>query len=175
MRFLEHRRHSRRDPLGPHLSPDGVALAREVARTIGRFDRVLTSPKPRAGETVAAMGLTVARELPALEGLPDEVALRVDAAHPRSFRDYAELLRRSEAVARFGRSQSDLWKEELLRLPDGSRLLLVSHGGVIELGAVAAVGDLAETGGPVLGYLEGVRLSLDGGRWTAGAVVRVPA
>jgi broad specificity phosphatase PhoE len=173
MRFLEHRRHSRRDPLGARLTPDGVALARQVGRTIGRFDRVETSPKPRAVETAIALGFTVDRELPALEGLPDEVAVRVDAAHPRTFADYAALVQRSGTVARFGRAQADLWRQELLGLPDGGRLLLVSHGGVIEVGAVAAVPALGGTGGPALGYLEGVRLSLDGDRWTAGAVVRV--
>jgi len=173
MRLLEHRRHSRRDPLGVNLTPAGIRLARRVATTIGRFDRVVTSPKPRAVETAASMGFSVDAEVVGLERMPDEVAARVDEAKPRSFADYAELVRRSEVVADFGRAQAALWAQELARVPEGGRVLLISHGGVIELGTVSAAPAGVEAWGPALGYLEGVRLIRERNRWTGGEVVRV--
>jgi broad specificity phosphatase PhoE len=173
MRLLEHRRHSRRDPFGVHLAPAGVRLARRVASTIGRFDRVVTSPKPRAVETATAMGFPVDEEVEALERMPDEVEARVDEARPRSFADYAALVRRSGVVAEFARSQSALWEAELARVPEGGRLLLISHGGVIELGAAAAVPQRVDSWGPSVGYLEGVRLTREGNQWTEGEVLRV--
>ena len=48
MRSLVVRRHSLRSPGGVHLSPEGVHQARRVGRFSGNFDRVVTSPKPRA-------------------------------------------------------------------------------------------------------------------------------
>lgn len=174
MRVVEHRRHARRDPLGGHLAPEGVELARRVGRTVGRFDRVVTSSKPRAVETALAMGLRVDRELEELERMPDEVEARVDETRPKSFGEYAELVRHSSAVASYARAQADLWARELEPVPEGGRLLLVSHGGVIELGAVAAVPGALDSAGPPLGYLEGVRLTRDRGRWVRADLVRLP-
>lgn len=173
MRYLEHRRHSRRDPTGVHLSADGVALARRVGSTLGRFDRVVTSPKPRAVETAAELGFAVDRQLEGLERLPDEVETRLEEARPRSFADYAELVRRSATVAEFARAQLALWEAELARVPDGGRLLLISHGALIELGAAAARPDSVGSWGPSLGYLEGVRLVQAVDRWVDGEVVRL--
>jgi broad specificity phosphatase PhoE len=173
MRFLEHRRHSQRDPAGPHLNAAGLALARRVAPTLGPFDRVVTSPKPRAVETAVAMGFEVAAELEELGAMPAELQTLVEALHLRTFADYATLVGRNPALAEYARSQEALWRHELESMPEGSRLLIVSHGGVIESGAVIAAPGPVETWGPTLGYLEGVRLYLDRGRWVQAEVVRV--
>jgi len=173
MRLLEHRRHSQRDPTSPHLSAAGLALAQRVASTLGPFDRVVTSPKPRAVETAVAMGCTVAAEIEELGTMPAELQTLVEALHPRTFAEYAALVERNPAMARYARSQEGLWRGELEGLPDGGRLLIVSHGGVIESGAVIAAPLSAEGWGPVLGYLEGIRLYRDRGRWVRAEVVRV--
>jgi broad specificity phosphatase PhoE len=173
MRLLEHRRHSLRDPTSPHLSADGVALAHRVASTLGPFDRVVTSPKPRAVETALAMGFAVDAEVEELGTLPDDLGNLVDAFKPRSFADYAALVGRNPAMARYARGQETFWGHELEALPEGGRLLLVSHGGVIESGAVVAAPTSAEAWGPTLGPLEGVRLYRDQGRWVRAEVVRV--
>ncbi|HYA10292.1 MAG TPA: histidine phosphatase family protein, partial [Thermoplasmata archaeon] len=89
MRTLVHLRHAERQPGGPHLTERGARAAAEVARRLPRFDRAITSPKPRAVETAEAMGYGVARELPDLGGLPDELDRWVVRASPRSFADYA--------------------------------------------------------------------------------------
>ena len=175
MRVLEHRRHSRRAPSDPHLSREGVALAHRVARTIGPFDRVVTSPKPRAVETAEALGFPVDATLPELAEMPDDAGLSVDSLGLRSFADYVRGVARSGAMARYADRQADLMLRELERLPENGRLLLISHGGVIEFGAAAARPREARAFGEMLGHLEGVRLILDRGRWVRGEVLRVPA
>jgi broad specificity phosphatase PhoE len=173
MRLLEHRRHSMRDPASPHLSTAGVALAQRVASSVGPFDRVVTSPKPRAVETAVAMGFPVDAELEELSVMPDDLLSLLDALKPRSFADYAALVGRYPAMAEYAHGQEALWRRELKRVPDGGRLLIVSHGGVIESGAVMAAPSSAEAWGPALGYLEGIRLYRDGDRWIRAEVVRV--
>lgn len=173
MRLLELRRHSQREPAGPHLSAAGVTLAHRVAATLGPFDRVVTSPKLRAVETAVAMGFRVDAELEELSPMPDDLVNLVEALGARSFADYATLVGRYPAEAEYARSQEALWCRELERVSEGGRLLIVSHGGVIESGAVIAARASAEAWGPALGYLEGIRLYREGDRWVRAEIVRV--
>ena len=173
MRVLEHRRHSHREPSSVHLSRDGVALAHRLAATIGRFDRVVTSPKPRAVESAEALGFAVDATLPELGKMPDDAGIPLDQLNPRSFADYVRGTRRSATMAAYARSQAALMRRELEQVPEEGRLLLVSHGGVIEFGAAAARPVDARSFGPPLGHLEGVRLYLDAGEWVRGEVLRV--
>jgi broad specificity phosphatase PhoE len=174
MRVVEHRRHSRRDPVSIHLNHEGRELARRVAPTLGRFDRVVSSPKPRAVETAEALGFTVDALLPELQMMPDDAGVAVDELNPRSFADYVRIAKRSEAMGEYAVRQATVMRQELERLPDGARLLMVSHGGIIEFGAAAARPREAMRWGEPLGYLEGIRLYLDRGKWVRGEVLRVP-
>jgi broad specificity phosphatase PhoE len=140
---------------------------------MGRFDRVVTSAKPRAVETAVEMGFTVDAEVFDLGRMPDDAGIPVEPELLRSFADYATLFERSATMVEYARGQEALWLGELKRVPEGGRLLLVSHGGVIESGAVAAVPKIAPTWGPVLGPLEGIRLYRDRGRWVRAEVLRV--
>ena len=173
MRTLEHRRHSRRDPVSIHLSDQGRALARTVGATLPHFDRVVTSPKPRAIETAEALGCRSAATLDGLGQMPDEVGVSLDVLRLRSFAEYVAVIRQSEEMAAYAAGQAELWRTELERVPEGGTLLLVSHGGVIEFGAASALPREVPSWGPPLGYLEGVRLRWDGQRWVSGEVVRV--
>lgn len=173
MRTLEHRRHSRRDPGGVQLNEAGRALARRVGSTMPRFDRVVASPKPRATETAEILGGRVDAVVDGLAEMPDDLGMFVPSDAPRSFAEYARIVRRSAAAAAFAQEQLALWRSELERVPDGGALLLVSHGGVIEFGAVRAVPTVASRWGAPLGYLEGIRLRWDG-RWRSGELLRVP-
>ncbi len=175
MRWLEHRRHGPRDPGEVHLSPSGAALARRVAAATGPFDRVLTSPKPRAVETAEAMGLAVDARLDPLAPVPEPVAGRLDESGAHGCADSVPLVRRGGLVPQVARQQAAFWAEEVRRLPDGASVLMVSHGGLIELGAAAALPDAAGSWGGELAFLEGVRLGLDGERWRSGGVLRVAA
>jgi broad specificity phosphatase PhoE len=174
MRTLEHRRHSRRDPSGIHLNAPGRSLARSIGAGLPPFDRVVTSPRPRAIETAEAMGRTVDVTLAGLAEMPEDVGVPVALTRPRTFSEYADLVRQSTVAATYAASQADLWRVELERVPDGGTLLMVSHGGIIELGAVGAVPRTAPSWGPALGYMEGVRLHWDGRKWSSGQVLRVP-
>ncbi|HYB78486.1 MAG TPA: phosphoglycerate mutase family protein [Thermoplasmata archaeon] len=174
MRVIEHRRHSRREPGDPHLSKEGRALARRVAGTMGRFDRVVTSPKTRAVETAEALGFTVDATFPELAEMPDDAGLSDDVLGSRSFADYVRAVGRSDTVAEYAHRHAELMRQQLLHLADSNgRLLMVSHGGIIELGAAAARPKEARDWGEPLGYLEGVRLYLDRGKWVRGEVLRV--
>jgi broad specificity phosphatase PhoE len=173
MREVEHRRHARRDPGGIHLNAEGLATARRVAPTLGRFDRVLSSPVPRALETVEALGLSVDAVLPELALVPDDVQRVLETFPPRSYSDYVQLARRRRVVAEYARQQAEIMRRELMGLPEAGRLLIVSHGGVIELGAAAARGHDVLGYGETAGYLEGVRLLLDRGEWVQAEVLRV--
>jgi broad specificity phosphatase PhoE len=173
MRTLEHRRHSRREPGEHHLSAAGRELARAVGASLPRFDRVVTSPKPRAFETVEAMGLRVDAEVALLGQMPDDAGIPGDERMPRTFADTVAMVGRSEESAAYAESQSKMWRSELERVPEGGALLMISHGGIIEFGAAFAVPRFARSWGRWLGYLEGVRLTWDGSEWTSGAILRL--
>ena len=173
MRTVEVRRHSLREPHGDHLSPEGLRLARHTAATLDRVDRVVTSEKVRAIETAEALGLRVDRTIGALGQVPDEVQARVDEARPRSFADYVVLVARNPWVRAFAASQVGLWRSELEPVPEQGHLLVISHGGIIELGVAMAVPEDARPWGLPLSVLEGVRLYWDGDRCTRGEIVRL--
>ena len=69
---------------------------------------------------------------------------------------------------------ADTWRGIAQRIPDSTQALIITHGGLVEAGAVAAVPDQPhdEWGGPI-GYCEGVRLTFDG-RFTSCEILRVP-
>ncbi len=173
MRIFEVRRHSHRDPLSEHLSEEGVALARRVAPALGPIDRVVSSRKVRAIETVEALGLSPDAIREALTRLPDEVEARVDEAAPRSFPDYLRMVESSDLVGPYAQRLATQWREELDALPDPGHLLAVSHGHLIELGVAAALPAVARSGGRPLAPLEGVRLVDDGERWVRGEILRI--
>ena len=135
---------------------------------------MVTSPIPRAVETAEALGLTIDGVLPELALVPDSVQRVLDAFPPRSFADYVQLTRRRREMAEYARQQAELMRDQLVRVPDGGRLLLISHGAVIELGAAAARPNDALGFGEPAGYVEGVRLTMDGDTWVRGEVLRLP-
>ena len=175
MRVLEHRRHSRRDPSGVHLNGEGLALARRVASTLGGFDRVVTSPKPRAIETAEALGFPHPEVRGELGEMPEEVGAGTlgEILAFRSFGDYLRAAQRSRAAREYSMGQASFWEEVVRALPEGGRALMISHGGIIEFGAVAAAPDAARSWGAPLSYLEGVRLAWEDGRWSLAELLRV--
>lgn len=174
MRVVEHRRHSRRDPDSGHLSREGLAIARRVAPTLGRFDRVVSSPIPRAVETAEALGFPPDALLRELALIPEEMERLVERSDARSFADYVGLTRKKRSATAYARSQSELMRRQLELVPEGGHLLIVSHGGVIEFGAAGARPDDALAFGDRAGHLEGIRLYLEGRTWVRGEVLRVP-
>ena len=80
-------------------------------------------------------------------------------------------------LADFVEQQAKLWLEIVQALPDGGRALLVGHGGACAFLNGTAVFCLPQADhrkwGPVSGYCEGVRLSFEGGQFTAAEILRV--
>lgn len=172
MRSLVHRRHSLRQPTDVHLSPEGVELARRIGARSGRFDRVITSPKARATETALAMGFPVDEQWEELGALPDPVGRFLDRESPGTFGEYVRWVVAVHELRAAAVAIADRWGAALDRTPEGGRLLMVSHAGIIELGAAGALPDEAVHWGATLAPLEGVRLERDRGRWVRGAVLR---
>jgi broad specificity phosphatase PhoE len=173
MRSLVHRRHSLRSSGDVHLSSEGVDLARRVGRVSGPFDRVVTSPKPRAIETARSMGYPVDEVWEELGSVPDPVGRFLDRETPSTFGDYVRWATAVHEVRAAAEAFARHWGEALDGIPEGGHMLLVSHAGVVELGAAGALPAEAVRWGPVLAPLEGVRLDRDHGRWVDGEVLRV--
>jgi broad specificity phosphatase PhoE len=165
-KIIELRRHSRRDVPQPHLNQAGVDLARRIgdewrARGV-RFDRAITSSLPRAIETAVAFGVAVYETRNELAHMDDAALEAMGWSPDASMADMALALRRYPAAARFAQTQADVLQELLDELRDGASLLVVSHGGILEAGALALTPDADHaTWGDAFSYCEGVRITLD--------------
>ena len=67
-----------------------------------------------------------------------------------------------------------VWRSIAQRVPESTKALIVTHGGLVEVGAVAVFPNHPheEWGGPI-GYCEGARLTFDG-RFTSCEILRAP-
>ncbi len=162
----------RRKP-GQHLSQDGIDLARLVGESSGPFSLVATSHIPRAIETAIAMGFEVDEIDKTLAHIPTDVIAGM-ASWPTPFSAVSRAVKAGGPAANYAAQMVDAWHSIVERIPDSTQALVVSHGGLIEVGAVAAVPDQPhdDWGGPI-GYCEGVGLTFDG-RFTSCEVLRVP-
>lgn len=174
MRVIELRRHTMRAKPGQHLTQAGVTLARCVGEGMGPFDRVITSPAPRAFETAIAMGFAVDQQLDELAQMSD--AVDEEIRWPVPFAEISRVMRRGGPAARFGKRLAHLLRDVARALPDGGSALIVSHGGIVEAAAVACLPDADHAAwGEHLGYCEGVRLFFADECFVRGEVLRVGA
>ncbi len=161
MRYLEMRRHTMRIKPSKHVCKAGVVLARRIGNAMGPFDHVVTSDAPRAFETAIAFGFAVDELIPGLGQFDDSINDEVD--RNADFGALARAVRKDGAAARLARWQARLWQTLVATLPENGRALAVSHGGIIELGAIGCLPDADHASwGAALDYCEGVRLSFDG-------------
>ena len=172
MKTIEIRRHSIRTRPGAHLSQQGVTLARLVGQNLGPFDRVVTSTLPRAFETAIAMGFAVDEQSDLLSSYGSEVEL--EAPWPLSLADYAEAIRRGGAAALYANRLADLYRKLADYLAEGRAALVINHGGVLEMGAVACLPEADHAAwGPHFEYCEGVRLFWDHDKFVDAEILRV--
>ncbi|MFC1716465.1 histidine phosphatase family protein [Candidatus Poribacteria bacterium] len=172
MQYLEVRRHTMRIKPGQHLSQAGVNLARRVGDSMGPFDKVITSTVPRAFETAIAMGFAVDEQYEQLSSLGDDVDAEIEWS--AGFAEFARVVRRGKATARFAHMQLELWRSIVAASPDDECALIITHGGIVEAGAVACLPDADHSAwGTSCGYCEGVRLSFDGGDFTGIKVLQI--
>ncbi len=173
MKILEIRRHSIRSQPGDHLNQSGVTLARLVGQNIGPFDRVVTSTLPRAFETAIAMGFAVDEQAELMSTYGRDV--EKEAPWPLSFAEYADVVQRSAAAAKYARKLSKYYAGIMNDFIAESRsALVINHGGVVELGVVGCLPDFdfSSWGGSVE-YCEGARLYWEGDKFINGEALRV--
>ncbi len=172
MKTIEIRRHSIRTKPGEHLSQQGVTLARLVGQNLGPFDRVVTSTVPRAFETAIAMGFAVddQNELMSTYGS----AVEREAPWPLSLAGYAEVVRKGGAAAKYANQLVAVYTRLVNYLSEGRSALVINHGGVLELGAVACLPNADHVSWDThFEPCEGVRLFHDNGKFVDAEILRI--
>ncbi len=174
---IDHRRHSLRGKPGDHLTQAGVDLARRVGAgefgAVPRYDLVVTSTVPRAFETAISIGFAVDEQLGALATMGG--AAFDEYRWPLDIGEAARVLLGDGAAGRFAREQAELLRGLAARLPQDGAALVVSHGGIVEAGAIALLPDADHASrGPAIGYVEGIRLHFEGERCMEAELLRVP-
>ena len=172
MKTIEIRRHSMRSKPGEHLNQPGVTLARLVGQNLGPFDRVVTSTLPRAIETAIAMGFGVDELDETMSSYGS--AVEREAPWPLSLAGYAEVVRNGGAAAQYANQLVSAYAKLANYLMDGRAALVVNHGGVLELGAVACLPAADHfKWGSHFDFCEGLRLFWDNGKFVDGEILRV--
>jgi len=172
MKTIEIRRHSVRSQPGDHLNQSGVSLARLVGQNLGPFDRVITSTLPRAFETAIAMGFAVDEQNELMSTFGNAVAR--EAPWPLSLEGYAEVVSKGDAAAQYANQLAAVYSKLANYLADGRAALIINHGGVLELGAVACLPKADHMAwGSHFEYCEGIRLFWENDTCVAGEILRV--
>ena len=172
MKTIEIRRHSIRSKPGDHLNQPGVSLARLVGENLGPFDRVITSTLPRAIETAIAMGFAVDELNEVMSSYGNDVDR--EAPWPLSPVEYARIIRKGKATAEYAQRLVVVYTKLADYLMDGRAALVVNHGGIAEMGAVACLPDADHFAwGPHFDYCEGIRLFWEDGKFVNGEILRV--
>lgn len=184
MREIEIRRHCLTKKggsrgAGSHLSAAGVAQARRIGRNRGPFDLVLTSLIPRTLETALAMGFAVDDQWEVLGDIPtevwDEIGHQERWAWNNPFAVFAQIAAADGPTALMGRRQQEAWTQALESVHLEGKVLVISHGRVIEAGLVTcAPGADFGTWGSPFQHGEGIRMHYDQGRFTDVQFQRLP-
>jgi broad specificity phosphatase PhoE len=169
-KIIEHYRHAKRTKPSPHINEEGVRIARRVGENIPRFDLVVTSAKKRATETAVAMGFAVEKTAKILSDLPEALEARI--AHSEGFASFAAHAAKDSAVQHYLEKLREFTYSQLEKVPDGGRILMVSHGGLVEWCALACWKPAAEWG-KALDKCEGIRLVFDGTKCIEATALRL--
>lgn len=173
LRYVEVRRHTMRVKPGQHLSQAGVALARRIGSGIGPFARVITSHIPRAYETAIALGFAVDEQAEALGMMIEGVEAEV-GAWDAGFGAFGAAVQRGGLAAQLAAALSGFFRSAAISLAPGESALLITHGGMIEAGAVQCLPDADHASwGRFCDYCEGVRLAFDGERFVDIEILRL--
>jgi hypothetical protein len=146
---------------------------------MGPFVYVAASLAPRTLETAVAMGFAVDDLLDLSgdlwEAAQGELAHRAERDDPRLYLRYIELLSAGGAVAALGHRQADLWSRIVMTVSDGAQALLISHGGLIEPGLVAAMPEWPHVRwGRGFKHCEGARLHHNGSSFVDAEILSLP-
>jgi broad specificity phosphatase PhoE len=171
MRTIEIRRHcyTKKGEVrvkGSRLSAEGVMQARRIGEQIGPYNLVLSSDIPRTLETALAMGFAVDEQWTVLGDIPadvwEELGHQERWTWDAPFVQFARFVSHNGPTARLGKHQQTAWTQALESVPPNGRVLIVSHGRIIETGLVTYIpdGDFSSWGRP-FGHGEGVCLQYE--------------
>jgi len=157
---------------GDHLNQPGVTLARLLGENMGPFDRVVTSTLPRAIETAIAMGFAVDEQNELMTSYGMDVEQEVP--WPSSPAEYVSAIRRRKVAASYADQLKTLYTKLADYIIHGRSALVINHGGVLELGAIACLPDADHSSwGPHFDYCEGIKLFWENGKFENGEILRV--
>src|SRR5262245_37342848 len=172
MKTIKIKRHNIRQKPGDHLSQQGVTLARLVGENLGPFDRVVTSTLPRAFETAIAMGFAVDEQNELMSTYSNEVGRA--APWPLSLAGYAEVVGAGGAAANYANQLAGIYAKLANFLADGRAALVVNHGGIVEMGAVACLPEANHMAwGSHFECCEGIRLFWEDDKFVNAEILRV--
>jgi broad specificity phosphatase PhoE len=172
VKTIEIRRHSKRSIPGAHLSQEGVTLARRIGEGLGPFERVITSVLPRAFETAIAMGFAVNEQVELMSTYGD--AVEHEVPWPQSFASYAKAVKRDKSAAHYANQLAKYYAEIADALTENGAALVINHGGIVELGIVAAFPQADyEAWGDAVDYCEGARLFWQDGKFVNAELLRI--
>jgi broad specificity phosphatase PhoE len=161
---IEVRRHAERHKPGDNLNAGGVARAGKASARNRAFALVVTSPVTRAVQTAVAMGHAVDEDDWTMATMGGSMN-----AFPwqDGFAAMQRAIRENPVAAAYATHQTAQLRYWLSRIEPGEALLVVSHGGIAEVGIIGLLGDVDVSGfGPSLDTCEGARLEFDRDRVT---------
>jgi broad specificity phosphatase PhoE len=173
MKTLDVLRHAMREKPGTSLSKEGRDLARHVGATLSAYALVVTSTLPRAIQTAEAMGFAVTGTEERLGLLDDGIARKI---WPGDLGTVDRIVAADPECTQAAQAQASLWQDIAARLSDGQAGLIITHGGILELGVVASLRRARQPiDGEAFAYCEGVRLSFGDHGCERVAPLRLPA
>lgn len=149
-------------------------MAESLAKRVGPFALVLSSPLPRGKESARLIGGRLDATEPGF--LPEMGGVIGDRifGEMRTLADWAEVLREREDARKFATDQLATWARIATRVGEKDRVLAVSHGGIIELPALTLAQRLrTPLEGAAFGYCEGVVITYAKGAPTKIEIVRI--
>jgi hypothetical protein len=101
-------------------------------------------------------------------------AVEMEAPWPRSLAEYGEIIRRGGAVSRYANQLAEVYRNLIEYLAEGRSALVVNHGGIVEMGAVACLPNADHAAwGPHFECCEGIRLFWENGMFVSAEILRV--
>lgn len=172
MKIIEYHRHSIPGD-GVHLIQAGVDLARKTGNSMTSFNYVITSPKERAFEIAIAMGYAVndINEGSSTYGEDLEGEFDYDTL---IFPKIKKLLSRQSHTLEFAKKQVNFLLTLAQTINDGEKLLLISHGGVIDIPLVFMfLNEDLTTWGGLFECCEGYRITIEENQFINYEILRV--
>jgi hypothetical protein len=132
----------------------------------------MTSTLPRAIETAIAMGFGVDEFNETMSSYNS--AVEHEAPWPLSCAGYAEVVSKGGVASQYANQLVAVYTKLASYLMDGRAALVVNHGGILEMGAVACLPDADHFAwGSHFDYCEGIRLFWDKDKFVDGEILRV--